>query len=243
MEYNLMALHDKIISPAWGNKPFEITQEFGTRSEDTAAMYPAEYTVPLGWPAGTHIGLDVSMPRGTPLFAINPGKVIQAGPSPFFRPNPVWIETADNPDTIKNESGYIEIYGHMWTNSVQAGDKVKIGQAIGTSGQQTHPLVDSSGNVIGTTMNPDDTGEHLHFELRKPEGGGTFKAVNPHSWLTGTQNIIDEDTPTEPIEEQPTNDMPSGISDLVKTLSERSAFILIGIILLGIGVVTVLKTA
>jgi murein DD-endopeptidase MepM/ murein hydrolase activator NlpD len=237
-----MPVGDKVVSPVWGNKPFNISQEFGTFSEDTAAMYPAEYTVPLGWPAGTHIGLDVSMPRGTALFAMNPGKVIQAGPSPFFRPKPIWIETTDNPDTIKNETGYVEIYGHAWTNSVKAGDRVKAGQAIGTSGEQTFPTTDSAGNVVGTTMNPDGTGEHLHFELRRPEGGGTFKAVNPRSWLTGTQNIIDEDTPNEPVDEQPANGIPSGISDLVKTLSERSVFILIGIVLLGVGVVSVIKT-
>lgn len=236
-----MAVGDRIVSPVWGNKPFEIGQEFGTYSADTASMYPGEYTEPLGWPAGTHIGLDVSTPRGTPLFAMNPGKVIQSGESAFFRPKPIWIETSDNPDTIKNEAGYIEIYGHMWTNAVKRDDRVKAGDAIGTSGEQTDPLRDSAGKVIGTTMNPDGTGEHLHFELRKPIGEGQYQAVNPRSWLTGTQTGKGEDKPTEPRDEIPTEQL-GAISELVKSFSERFVFILIGIIVLGIGIIAVKKT-
>jgi murein DD-endopeptidase MepM/ murein hydrolase activator NlpD len=244
MEPNLMAVGDRVVSTVWGNKPFEISQEFGTYSADTAAMYPAEYTVPLGFPAGTHIGLDISMPRGTPLFALNPGKVIQSGLSPFFRTKPIWIETTDNPDTIKDESGYVEIYGHMWTNTVKLNDTVKAGDAIGTSGEQTKPIVNASGQVVSATMDPDGTGQHLHFELRKPEGGG-YRAVNPRSWLTGTQHATDEDLPTNSTADKPTSDNPldiGGIQNVITGFADQAVFILIGIVLLAIGIVAVKKT-
>lgn len=233
-----MAVGDKIRSPVWGNVAYEITQEFGTYSPDTAAMYPADYTEPLGYPAGTHIGLDVGVPKNTRLFALNPGRVIEAHPndiSQFFRPKPVYILTEDNPNTKKDESGYVEIYGHMWTNAVSSGQKVKPGQFLGTSGEQTY---------IGT-MNPDGTGEHLHFELRKPQGDGSFRAVRPNSWLTESQTEPSDEpeTPSDTPSETPSNGIPSltGLGSLVSEIGQRSTFVIIGIVLLAIGAYAVIK--
>jgi murein DD-endopeptidase MepM/ murein hydrolase activator NlpD len=228
-----MAVGDKISSSVWGNQPFEISQEFGTYSADTAAMYPADYTVPLGWPAGTHIGLDVKMPKGTRLFAANFGKIIGVGPSEFFRPKPVHVLTTDNPATKKNEGGYEEIYGHMWTNSVRLDQQVKPGDYLGTSGEQTKR----------GTMEPDGTGEHLHFELRRPEGAGKQKAVNPRGWLTESQFDTDEDTPTEQVPEdtntETTGNVLSGLD--IGGLGDKLTFVVIGVILLAFGVITVLR--
>src|SRR5678816_619821 len=97
-------------SLVWGNEDHPITQEFGTYDPATAGMY--QYAAWYGWAAGTHIGLDVGMDRGTPIYAAEPGKVIQAGASESFRPRPVWI---------KQDDGKTAIYGHLWTNDVSVG--------------------------------------------------------------------------------------------------------------------------
>lgn len=229
-----MAVGDVIRSPAWGNAAYAITQEFGTIDPSTADMYPGEYTEPLGWPAGTHVGLDIDVPKHTPIFALNPGEVLLANPNkvdPYFRPKPVWILTKDNPDTpTKDESGYTEIYGHLWTNTVSTGDSVRAGQALGTSGEQTH-----SG-----TMNPDGTMPHLHFELRSPQG----RAVNPRGWLTVSQTLPDEDGAPDEEPDAPSG-LPieglTGLGDFLKDAGRRTVFVAIGILLLAIGAYAVIK--
>lgn len=225
-----------IVSPAWGNKPFEISQRFGIQTGDTAS-YPADYTESLGFPAGTHVGLDVGMPRGTRIFALNPGRVIAGGPkiSEFFRPKPVWVETEDNPDTRGNEAGYIEIYGHLWNNTVDVGDRVKPGDFIGYSGEQT----------IKGTMTPDGTGPHLHFELRKPgaDTSSGYRAINPQSWLVragsngggnGGDNDNKDDTES-PDDSGSSGDTATVVLDLVQEYGPRLVIALIGIGILIIG--------
>jgi murein DD-endopeptidase MepM/ murein hydrolase activator NlpD len=228
-----------IRSPAWGDKPFEISQNFGTYDPATAWMYPAEYTEPLGFPAGTHVGLDISMPRNTNIYALNTGKVTAGGPeiSEFFRPKPVWIETDDDPNTRGNEKGYVEIYGHLWENFVDVGDRVKPGDLIGKSGQQT----------IKGTMTPDGTGPHLHFELRKPgePTSSGFRAINPQSWLVkaGTTSGGDtsEDTPDKPEKPDDTGDTDTSgstaetVLNLAKEYGPRLVIALVGIGILVIG--------
>jgi murein DD-endopeptidase MepM/ murein hydrolase activator NlpD len=226
-----------IISPAWNSVPYPITQEFGIQTGDTVE-YPAEYTEPLGFPAGTHPGLDIGLPFGTNVYALNPGKVIMSGFSPHFRPKPVWIETTDNPDTRIDESGYTEIYGHLWTNKVNTGQIIKPHTFLGTSGEET--VANPPNSLIPETGA--HSGAHLHFELRSPEG----KAVDPHKWLeqSGTDTSIDPTTPINSPDDGSVS-VPSSLPDLLgilRNVSSRILIIAVGIILLAIGFFTVIRS-
>lgn len=139
---------ESITSGTWGNDTYTITQAFGVPGfrPDWYA-----YSADFGFPAGYHIGLDVGMPSGTPIFATQDGTVEQAGFNDSYRPNPVFIREND---------GDLAIYGHLWSNTVNAGDDVKQGQLIGYSGEQT----------IAGTMTPDGSGPHLHYELIDASG-------------------------------------------------------------------------
>lgn len=149
-----------------GNIAFPITQDYGVNSPDIPDWW-YDYARDGGLEAGQHPGLDIGTPLGTPVFAVADGTVTGAvdAPSvdPFFRPNPVY-QTAQDGTQI--------IYGHMWDNVVDAGDKVTKGQYLGTSGEQT----------VKGTRTPDGSGPHIHFEVRDPAG----QFINPLDYLNGT---------------------------------------------------------
>lgn len=170
-----------VSSGVWGNEEREITQGFGVNLESIPDNWYA-YAADWGFPYGTHIGVDVGMPRETPIYAAAAGIVTQAGWSDAFRPNPVTVETPDDPATPEDDREQ-HIYGHLWREAVSAGERVEKGQLIGYSGEQT----------VRGTMEPDGSGPHLHFERRdlseqialdpmpllngqiSPRGGGTVR--------------------------------------------------------------------
>ena len=87
-----------------------------------------------------HHGTDFGARRGTPLLAVNDGKVIYAG----------WMGGYGRVVKIKHAGGYISLYAHQSRIRVKRGQHVKKGQIIG--------YVGSSGR---------STGPHLHFGLMK----------------------------------------------------------------------------
>jgi LysM repeat protein len=98
----------------------------------------------MGWISqGAHPGhtaLDIAVPSGTPVKAVDRGKVIMAGWNPTgygFRV------------VIDHGIDYVTLYAHLSDIYVKAGDAVGKGQVIGASG--------ANGNI---------TGPHLHFEIR-----------------------------------------------------------------------------
>lgn len=105
-----------------------ITSEFG----DTRLSSSAGGTRP-------HLGLDISAPRGTPVLASASGVVHSAGREPEYG---LLI-------SLDHGHGFTTVYGHLKTALVKVGDRVKMGQIIGTVG--------NSGN---------STGPHLHYEVR-----------------------------------------------------------------------------
>jgi hypothetical protein len=215
-------------SAVWGGIDAEITQEFNAYNPYYDQTGGYDYVEALGLEKGHHGGLDIGVAKGTQLYALNPGRVIQAGFSDSFRPSPVWIETEDNPETRDDESGYVEIFGHMWTNTVKAGDRVKPGQNLGTSGEQT----------TRGTWTPDGSGPHLHFELRR--GGRQGQLVDPTGWLTGTNPApIPGEKPTDDNgQDEPAPDDPGGgsILDSVTDIGKRAGIALVGLALLLMGV-------
>jgi murein DD-endopeptidase MepM/ murein hydrolase activator NlpD len=226
-----------IRSPVWGDIPFPITQDFGVIHPETAPMYPGkEYTEPLGWPAGTHLGIDIAMNRGTKIYAAHSGTVEQGGPaiSQFFRPHPVYLRTEDDPQTRKDESGYLEIYGHLWSNVVNVADHVRQNQFIGLSGEQTEP----------GTMTPDQTGAHLHFELREPghpETTSGEKAVDPYQWLTGITSPTKPDTSGGGSKPATTDQggVSSALPAIITTFGQRGLLVVLGAAILIIGFIAV----
>jgi murein DD-endopeptidase MepM/ murein hydrolase activator NlpD len=87
----------------------------------------------------THQGLDFRVPTGTPVEAVNRGRVILAQPL-FFEGNCVVID---------HGQGLLTLYLHLSKFSVKAGDDVTKGQEIGLSG--------GTGRA---------TGPHLHLAVR-----------------------------------------------------------------------------
>lgn len=87
-----------------------------------------------------HHGTDFGARRGTPLLAVNDGKVSYAG----------WKGGYGRVVQIKHPGGYESFYAHQSRIRVKRGQKVTKGQIIG--------YVGSSGR---------STGPHLHFGLKK----------------------------------------------------------------------------
>lgn len=87
-----------------------------------------------------HKGADFAAPYGTPVFAVNHGKVLRSAP----------FSSYGNCIDIQHEEGYSSRYAHLSRLAVKAGMFVKKGQLIG---------------YVGSTGA--STGNHLHLELLK----------------------------------------------------------------------------
>ncbi|MGY1714124.1 M23 family metallopeptidase [Geodermatophilus sp. SYSU D01106] len=101
-----------------------------------------------------HYGVDIAAPIGTPIYAPEPGVVLQAGPASGFG-QAVYVQHGD---------GSITLYGHVDSFDVSAGQVVSAGQKIAEVGNRGQ-----------------STGPHLHFEVH--QGGLYASRVNPVPWL------------------------------------------------------------
>lgn len=120
-----------------------------------------------------HTGIDIPNPRGTPVIAAGPGRVIWAG---------YGLSTGTNdPDdpyglaiSIRHDFGYkgerlFTVYAHLDRIDVVRGQRVITGEPIGVVGNTGH-----------------STGPHLHFEVRLLRDG-LFTTRNPELWLAPPQ--------------------------------------------------------
>ncbi len=105
-----------------------------------------EFTSTFGsrWGA-MHAGVDIAGPIGTPIYAVEDGTIISAGPASGFG---LWVR-------LQAADGTITVYGHVNTMTVTVGQHVMAGDQIATIGNRG-----------------DSTGPHLHFEVWR---GGTTK--------------------------------------------------------------------
>lgn len=111
-----------------------ITSEYGWRSD------------PFTGRSSLHDGIDIGAPSGTPIFATDSGRVIQAGFNNGGFGN--W--------TLIDHGGVVSGYAHQSALAVQAGQNVGRGQVIG---------------YVGSTGR--STGAHLHFQMGS--GPGNFQ--------------------------------------------------------------------
>ncbi|MFC5528909.1 murein hydrolase activator EnvC family protein [Cohnella yongneupensis] len=120
---------------------YHLSSPFGYR------IHPIYHTKRL------HTGMDMAVPKGTPIYAAESGRVITARSMSGY----------GNCVIIDHGGGLWTVYGHIMNGGilVKEGQEVKRGEKIA--------LVGSTG---------DSTGNHLHFEVRK-----NSEPVNPVSYL------------------------------------------------------------
>jgi murein DD-endopeptidase MepM/ murein hydrolase activator NlpD len=102
----------------------------------------------------THRGIDLGGRRGSPLYAVERGRIVDAKK----QPNKAYMMV------LKGKSGSKYYYGHMDRLIVRKGQKVRRGQIIGRMGDSGSP-----GAV------------HLHFEYWK--SGRNSDAINPERFI------------------------------------------------------------
>lgn len=206
-----------IASILTGNDPYPISQGYAVNSPDVPDWW-YEYAVDGGLEYGQHPGLDIATPNGTPLFSVSSGTVIEATDapevSPFFRPNPVRVK-ADNGDEL--------IYGHMWTNVVEPGDRVTIGQYLGESGEQTYK----------GTRTPDGSGPHVHFEVRDSLG----QFLDPVAYLQGKTGD------PGPIKEPGDSGGGGGIGGRLGSIVSRAGVAVAGLAVFSVGILMLANMA
>ena len=94
---------------------------------------------PGGIGSTNHKGIDIAVPRGTPIYAADGGTVTYAG----------WMSGYGYLVEINHGNGYVTRYGHNSGLTVSVGQHVYKGQQVARAG--------STGN---------STGNHCHFEVR-----------------------------------------------------------------------------
>ncbi len=107
------------------------------------------------WSSGHHTGVDFPVSKGTAVYAIGDGQVVDTG---YNRAYGNYVE-------IYHGNNIYSFYAHASSVKVSSGQHVTKGQQIMLSG--------ATGNV---------TGPHLHFEIRSP-GPRYANCVNPMNYL------------------------------------------------------------
>jgi len=104
-----------------------------------------------------HFGVDFGAKRGTPLHAVNDGRVVYAG----------WMRGYGKVVKINHGSGFVSLYAHQSKILVTVGQHVKRGQVIGkvgSTGRSTGPHLHFGLYLRGKPVDP------LHYIARKGTG-------------------------------------------------------------------------
>jgi hypothetical protein len=164
-------------------------------------------------PPGGHNGDDYLSQVGEPIYAAGDGEVIHAGQfDSTYGDNFGWNLNFGGNMVVLNLDGdtapYVE-YGHMDQVYVSAGQRVRAGQVIGTTG-----ATDGGTKVI--------TGPHLHVGCLPPNfnlNTNTYGRVNPDIYLTDypdeSGTITTQSATITPIQEE---DIMASVEDLKNTL-------------------------
>jgi murein DD-endopeptidase MepM/ murein hydrolase activator NlpD len=113
-----------------------LTDRFGTRWS------------PFGWGRQRHEGIDLAHSYGEPVVSTGAGVVIQAG----------WKDGGyGRAVMIDHGYGFVTMYAHLTSSSVEVGDTVERGQVIGrlgSTGLSTGPHVHYEVHLNGTPVDP-----------------------------------------------------------------------------------------
>ncbi|MBK7859324.1 MAG: M23 family metallopeptidase [Archangiaceae bacterium] len=120
---------EEILPLVWPIRATKLSSGFGHRIN------------PVTHDAQVHRGVDVPVPCGTQVVAVEDGEVVASD----------WSDGAGNIIKIAHEGGWFTQYMHLARSLVRVGTKVKAGALIGFSGE--------TGRLV--------TGPHLHFEVLK----------------------------------------------------------------------------
>ncbi len=101
-------------------------------------------------------GIGIGAPVGTPVRAVEAGRVLYAGPRNLYGQSVI----------LGHGGGYYTVYLYMQRLSVAEGEQVQARQVIGT---------------VGGAASPE--GPHVEFQIHEPSGGGAPRAVDPVRWL------------------------------------------------------------
>ena len=121
----------------------ETTASLGAAASATGGTefrWPAKGRIIQGFGGGSD-GINIALPEGTPVKAVENGVVAYAGNE---------LKGYGNLVLIRHDNGYVSAYANNGELKVKRGEQVKRGQTVALSGQ--------SGNV---------SSPQLHFELRK----------------------------------------------------------------------------
>jgi murein DD-endopeptidase MepM/ murein hydrolase activator NlpD len=111
-----------------------------TSAGGTEFRWPAKGRIIQGFGPGSD-GINIALPEGTPVKAVENGVVAYAGNE---------LKGYGNLVLIRHDNGFVSAYANNGELKVKRGEQVKRGQTVALSGQ--------SGNV---------SSPQLHFELRK----------------------------------------------------------------------------
>ena len=133
-----------LVSAVWGNVPMHVLTSHGMEATWVEPEYPEPcrlYAYSRGYcmTGCKHPGMDISMPKGTELHAIEGGNVFEIR-------NPG--KSGSIEVRVRVANGDQHLYNHMSRSVVAKGQNVATGELLGFSGVANSP--------------------HLHFELRRP---------------------------------------------------------------------------
>lgn len=132
---------------------FVLTSPFGMRQS------------PFTRASDFHKGLDLSAPRGTPVYVTADGVVTFAGRYPLRQSVNWW--RFGNVVVVNHANRFITIYGHLDTINVRSGQTVKQGDVVATVGS------------TGWSTN-----SHLHYEVRSDlQSPGTYVPIDPRIYI------------------------------------------------------------
>lgn len=124
-----------------------------------------------------HNGVDLSVPQGTPVVAVEDGVVISV----------INNEVCGYGLILQHGTDLRTGYCHLSAFKVKKGQSVKAGQVLGLSGGAE----DSDGAGLST-------GAHLHFMVYQKNQHGKWSNVDPWPFLQGSRISTDTDGPHSP---------------------------------------------
>jgi murein DD-endopeptidase MepM/ murein hydrolase activator NlpD len=131
--------------PKQATKALDQVQDDGAQAPDSTGIgkmrWPVKGRVISGFGGPGGDGIDISVPKGTPVKAAENGVVIYAGDG---------LKEFGNTVLVRHDNGLVTVYGNASELNVKRGQTVKRGEQIALSGM--------SGNA---------NAPKLHFEIRK----------------------------------------------------------------------------